>query len=104
MTLYSNNDALMCKVFPSILEGLAMRWYSKIPIRLIKNFEALAKVFTANFSAYRDVWKLHKAQESVRKYLKLFEVGLAEVDRPNERLGFIAFNKYFMFTSISAKN
>ncbi|RXH67474.1 hypothetical protein DVH24_027621, partial [Malus domestica] len=29
MTLYNNDDAWMCKMFPSTMKGLAMRWFSK---------------------------------------------------------------------------
>ena len=37
-TLHANNEALMCRIFPSSLGPLAVRWYYKLEPALIKSF------------------------------------------------------------------
>ena len=38
MSLYSHNDALMCKVFPLSLGPTALRWFNKLRKCLIHSF------------------------------------------------------------------
>lgn len=79
----------MCKMFPSTLEGPAMRWYSELPVRSIDYFETLADLFTNTYLVYYDVRKCHEAMfrmlietrdENLRGYLKRFRVELAKVE------------------------
>lgn len=49
MSLYSQNDGLMCKVFPSSLGPMAMRWFNGLRIRSIQNFRELMQVFRSRF-------------------------------------------------------
>ena len=39
MTIYSKNKALMCKVFPSSLRPIAMRWFDGLENCLIGSYE-----------------------------------------------------------------
>ncbi|KAM1000128.1 hypothetical protein ACFX13_006929 [Malus domestica] len=96
MALYSNNDAWICKVFPSILEGL------ELSARSIDCFESLANIFTNTYSMYRDMRKHHKAicrmapqsrDESLITYMRHFRVQLAEVKKPDDRLPTMAFKQ-----------
>ena len=49
MSLYSHNDGLMCKVFPSSLRPTAMRWFNGLRKGSIRNFEELMQAFGARF-------------------------------------------------------
>ena len=49
MTIYSRNKALMCKVFPSSLEPLAMRWFGGLGESSIGSYKELTKAFNARF-------------------------------------------------------
>ena len=49
MTLYSQNDDLLCKVFPSNLGPKAIRWFNSLRKSSIYNFEELIQLFRARF-------------------------------------------------------
>ena len=49
MAIHSKNKALMCKVFPSSLGLMAMRWFDILAKGLIHSFEELTKAFRARF-------------------------------------------------------
>lgn len=49
MAIHSKNKALMCKVFPSSLGPMAMRWFDSLEKGLIHSFEELTRVFRARF-------------------------------------------------------
>ena len=49
MVLYSKNKALMCKVFPSSLGPVAMRWFDSLEEGSIHSFEELTRAFTVRF-------------------------------------------------------
>ena len=41
MSLHSHNDAFMCKVFPSSLEPIALRWFNRLRKGSIHSFVEL---------------------------------------------------------------
>ena len=45
--LYTNEDAILCRVFPMSLKGAALTWYGGLPPRSIDNFDTLVKHFKA---------------------------------------------------------
>ena len=49
MLLYSQNDGLMFKVFPSSLGPMTMRWFNGLRKRSIRNFRELMQAFRARF-------------------------------------------------------
>lgn len=49
MALYSWNDGLLCKVFPSSLSPTAMRLFNGLKKGSIHNFEELVQAFRAYF-------------------------------------------------------
>ena len=55
MVVHSKNEALMCKVFPSSLGPVAMRWFDGLEERSISSFQELTKVFGARFVTYSRV-------------------------------------------------
>ncbi|XP_068339016.1 uncharacterized protein [Pyrus communis] len=111
MALYSNNDAWICKVFPSTLDGLVMKWYSELSARSIDCFESLANIFTNTYSMYRDIRKRHKAicrmapqsrDKGLITYLRHFCVQLAEVEEPDDRLPTMAFKqRLYVYSPLS---
>ena len=49
MTVHSKNETLMCKVFPSSLEPVAMRWFDGLKEGSINSFKELTRAFGARF-------------------------------------------------------
>ena len=49
MDVHSKNKALMCKVFPSRLGPVVMRWIDSLAKRSIHYFKELTKAFRARF-------------------------------------------------------
>ncbi|GFS41376.1 hypothetical protein Acr_00g0073960 [Actinidia rufa] len=84
MALWNHMDALMCQVFPSILGDLRLKWFYKLPARLIENFYQLTEAFVAR------ALKAFLEQQVQDKHLKEFvdeEKTRAEITeaRPNSR-------------------
>ena len=49
MAVHSKNEALMCKVFPSSLGPVAMRWFDGLREGSINSFKELTWAFRAHF-------------------------------------------------------
>ena len=49
MALYSRNESLLCKVFPSSFREIASDWFHKLPKGSVKTWEGLAEMFVARF-------------------------------------------------------
>ena len=49
MAVYSKNKALMCKVFPSSLGPMAMRWFDALRPNSINSFKQLTQAFGSYF-------------------------------------------------------
>ena len=49
MAIHSGNEALMCKVFPSSLGPVAIRWFDALQDGSIRSFEELTRAFGARF-------------------------------------------------------
>ena len=49
MSLHTRNDALMCKVFPSILRPTALRWFNGLQKGSVHSFVELIQEFGARF-------------------------------------------------------
>ena len=49
MDVHSKNKALMCKVFPSSLGPVVMRWFDGLEEGPISSFQELTKAFGAQF-------------------------------------------------------
>ena len=52
MSLYTHNDALMCKVFPSSLGPTTLRWFNGLRKGSIHSFAELIQEFDAWFITY----------------------------------------------------
>ncbi|PSR88326.1 DEAD-box ATP-dependent RNA helicase [Actinidia chinensis var. chinensis] len=49
MALWNHMDALMCRVFPSSLGNLGLKWFDKLLVGSIKSFHQLIELFVAQF-------------------------------------------------------
>ena len=49
MVVHSKNETLMCKVFPSSLEPVAIRWFNGLRKDSISSFKELTRAFRARF-------------------------------------------------------
>ena len=49
MVVHSKNEALMCKIFPSSLGLVAMRWFNDLRTNFIDSFKKLTRAFNAHF-------------------------------------------------------
>ena len=49
MAIYSRDEALICKVFPSSLGPVAMRWFNGLMANFIESFKKLTRAFGARF-------------------------------------------------------
>ena len=49
MAVHSRNEALLCKVFPSSLGPVEMRWFDGLDEGSIDSFQELTKAFGARF-------------------------------------------------------
>ena len=49
MAVHSKDEALMCKVFPSILGLMAMRWFDGLKPNSINSFKQLTQAFGSRF-------------------------------------------------------
>ena len=57
MVVHFENQALMCKVFPSSLRPMVMRWFDALEEGSIRSFEELTRAFGARFVTCRRVPK-----------------------------------------------
>ncbi|XP_057730186.1 uncharacterized protein LOC130945493 [Arachis stenosperma] len=48
-----NNELVLCRAFPTYLDGAALLWFSKLPAGSISSFEELARSFIDYFAAAR---------------------------------------------------
>ena len=49
MAVHSKDEALMCKIFPSSLGPVAIRWFNSLSVNSIDSFKKLTRVFGACF-------------------------------------------------------
>ena len=60
MVVYSKDKALMCKVFPSSLGPVAMRWFDSLRADSINSFNGLTRAFGSRFvTCSRVPWPLN---------------------------------------------
>ncbi|XP_065623593.1 uncharacterized protein LOC136064976 [Quercus suber] len=58
MAVYSRDEALMCKVFPSSLGPVAMRWFDSLKADSINSYQELTQAFGSCFVTCRRVVRL----------------------------------------------
>ena len=53
ISLYTWNDAIMCRVFPTTLKGATLSWFTRLPPLSIDCFDILVGKFGAQFATSR---------------------------------------------------
>ena len=88
MTLDIGNNALLCKVFPTSLQGQALSWFHHLSMNSIDNFKDLSKAFVGQYLCLA----LHKQNistlqnikmqdnESLREFVKQFGQAVLQVE------------------------
>nr|CAN70312.1 hypothetical protein VITISV_011858 [Vitis vinifera] len=88
MTLDIGNDMLLCKVFPTSLQGQALSWFHRLPANSIDNFWDLFEVFVGqylcstrhkqNISTLQNI-KMQE-NETLREFVKRFGQAVLQVE------------------------
>ncbi|GFZ00954.1 hypothetical protein Acr_14g0005890 [Actinidia rufa] len=82
MALWNHMDALMCRVFPSSLGDLGLKWFDRLPPGSIENFYQLTESFVARFVINTKAPKACSEEMAVASY----KLGLSPGDRLWENL------------------
>jgi len=53
MSLYTSNDAILCRVFPTSLKGATLSWFTKLSPNSIDSFATLLTMFETQFATSR---------------------------------------------------
>ena len=53
MSLYTSDDAVLCRVFPTSLKGATPSWFTKLSSNSIDNFVTLVAKFETQFATSR---------------------------------------------------
>ena len=88
MAVHSQNKALMCRVFPSSLGPMPMRWFDRLRINSISSFKKLTQSFCSRFITCSRVPQLldsllsmsMREGESVKVYSKRYWEMFNEID------------------------
>ncbi|XP_020235162.1 uncharacterized protein LOC109815003 [Cajanus cajan] len=68
--LYTDDDAIMCKVFPTSLKGPALNWFTRLPPGSIDSFTSLSSRFVIQFATSRPHQLTSIALVSIRQEKK----------------------------------
>ena len=88
MTIDIGNDMLLCKVFPTSLQGQALSWFHRLPMNSVDNFKDLSEVFVGqhlcsarhkqNISTLQNI-KMQE-NETLREFVKRFGQVVLQVE------------------------
>ncbi|XP_020208941.1 uncharacterized protein LOC109793886 [Cajanus cajan] len=67
VNLYTNDDAILLRVFWTSLTGAALAWYTQLPAGSIDNFDTLVRRFTAQYATSRPHHVTSAALASLRQ-------------------------------------
>ncbi|XP_057734726.1 uncharacterized protein LOC130950219 [Arachis stenosperma] len=83
MFLNSDFDPILCRYFPTFLDGAALLWFSNLPAGSISSFEEFAKLFINHFAAskiyVRDSNYLSTIKQEQHESLKEYMMRFTEV-------------------------
>ncbi|XP_016178873.1 uncharacterized protein LOC107621359 [Arachis ipaensis] len=85
--LNSDSDSILCRSFPTFLDGAALLWFSNLPTGSITSFDEFAKMFINHFAAFkiyvRDSDYLSTIKqgqhESLKDYMTRFTTAAMEI-------------------------
>ena len=67
MSLYTTDDAVLCRVFPTSLKGGALSWFTKLPPNSVDCFETLVAKFDVQFATSQPHHLTSTALVSIRQ-------------------------------------
>ncbi|XP_057734407.1 uncharacterized protein LOC130949794 [Arachis stenosperma] len=94
MFLNSDSDPILCRSFPTFLDGAALLWFSSLPTGFISSFDEFAKLFINHFAAskiyvqdsdYLDTIKQGQ-HESLKDYMTCFTIAAMEISYLNPKV------------------
>jgi hypothetical protein len=99
MSLYNGNDAFMCRIFPSSLGEVTLRWFDRLEHESICSWRELSKAFTTHFITNtkkpKEVDSLMaltiKSGETLKSYSSKYWETYNEIDRCGEDLAIRQF-------------
>ncbi|XP_057510747.1 uncharacterized protein LOC130793111 [Actinidia eriantha] len=99
MALWNYMDAFMCRVFPSSLGDLGLKWFDRLPPGSIENFYQLTESFIARFvintkapKAVSSLLTLRKGRnESIRHYSKRYWKTYNEIEECSEEMAVASY-------------
>ncbi|GFZ07010.1 hypothetical protein Acr_18g0011800 [Actinidia rufa] len=99
IALWNHMDALMCRVFPSSLGDLGLKWFDRLPPGSIENFYQLTESFVARFvintkapKAVSSLLTLKKGRnESIRNYSKRYWETYNEIAECSEEMAVASY-------------
>ncbi|XP_057478211.1 uncharacterized protein LOC130765726 [Actinidia eriantha] len=100
MALWNHMDALMCRVFPSSLDDLGLKWFDRLPPGSIENFYQLTESFIARFvintkapKTVGSLLTLRKGKnESIRNYSKRYWETYNEIEECSKEMAVASYN------------
>ncbi|XP_021801928.1 uncharacterized protein LOC110746041 [Prunus avium] len=101
MVLESEDEALLCKLFPSSLSGSALTWFRQLKPRSIGSFTELCEAFISQYVCNqrrkKDITTLfstkQKAGESLKDYLKRFMEEMSTLETYDSHTASLAFRE-----------
>ena len=95
------SDAVMCRVFPTCLEGKDWEWYNSLPARSINTFNQVATLFINRFGQIKKAEKTcdgllllqQGPAETTRKFIDRFLEETKEVIDYDDRIALLAVRK-----------
>uniref|UniRef100_A0A2N9GI24 Integrase catalytic domain-containing protein n=1 Tax=Fagus sylvatica TaxID=28930 RepID=A0A2N9GI24_FAGSY len=86
MALHLGNDALICRMFPSSLGPMSLRWFNRLQHSSIHSWDELAEAFVSRF-----ITNSRKSKESLRSYSSRYWEVNNEVDSCTEEIAIKTF-------------
>ncbi|XP_010660774.1 uncharacterized protein LOC104881656 [Vitis vinifera] len=88
MTLDIGNDALLCKILPTSLQGQALSWFHRLPPNSVDNFRDLSEAFVGQYlCSARHKQNINTLQnikmqdnESLREFVKRFGQAVLQLE------------------------
>ncbi|XP_010667067.3 uncharacterized protein LOC104884166 [Beta vulgaris subsp. vulgaris] len=98
MFLYTQVDAIWCKVFPSTLTGIAQTWFKSLKPGSVSSFSLLSSMFSTHFVSNRrrerttgELLSVKQGEnESLRDYIGRFNVEAVSIPRLQQDVAVLA--------------
>uniref|UniRef100_A0A2N9H6C8 RNase H type-1 domain-containing protein n=1 Tax=Fagus sylvatica TaxID=28930 RepID=A0A2N9H6C8_FAGSY len=93
MAIHLGNNALMCRMFPSSLGPMSLRWFNRLPHSSIYSWNELAEAFVSRFITNSRMSMRMKDSESLKNYSARYWEVYNEVDGGTEDMAMKTFKE-----------